>query len=265
MHITSSTLRYGRAEGTNKTIMDDIITTKTMPDNVPFSNYRFLKELTDRPKLVLDMDDTLYPMSSDLRTSLVAAINYFTHKITGCGLEEANERAANYCRKYGLTIKGLLIEGNIVPEEYEEYLDNYVEYDRIRRDERLISLLEAINADIVIFTNSGWVHTRRILERLDILHLCHLIVFTDYQEASFPVKPDEEAYVRVERLMGNVTPEMIYFVDDNLKNVQAALDRGWNAIQIVEDPPVAKVVSVTLRSTRYIYHIIDEFPILLGV
>lgn len=223
--------------------------------------YKSLKPLTTRPKAVLDMDDVLYPKSSNLRTSLIDSIAGYTGEILSYPLEEAKELAAQYNREHGLIIRGPLIKDRIVPGEYEKYLDDNVDYGRIKRDEELIKLLGTFKADIVIFTNAGWVHTRRTLKILGILELCHLIVFTDYQERNFPAKPDEEAYARVERLLGDVDPSMIYFADDNLKNVQAALRRNWNAIQIAEDSSVAVMPSI--KSINSIHSITREFPILL--
>lgn len=55
------------------------------------------------------------------------------------------------------------------------------------------------------------------------------------------MKPDHGIYIHAEKLAG-VAPEEIYFTDDREDNVQAALDRGWNAEVFVNADRLMKTI-----------------------
>lgn len=226
---------------------------------VPFNNFVRQMPLTDRRKLVLDMDDTLYPISSGLRDALVGSIRDFIQQHVECSKEEANKLTSDYYKLYGLSLKGLIIEKGAKPDDYERFLDENIDYSVVPRDARLPALLAKANADIIIFTNSGLVHTRRTLTELEVINLVHLIVYTDYAEPDFPAKPNPIAYERVEKLL-NVHPSQIYFADDNVKNIKVARERNWNTVQIDEGLSDAQVPTTTV--IREIYDIDKTFPII---
>lgn len=208
-------------------------------------------------KLVLDMDDTIYSGKNGLRDSLLKAIQCFIQHRDGRTWEDSYNHMKYHYLKYGLTVKGLVIEDGIDPRDYEAYLSEKVDYELLNKDDKLIKLLKAARADIVIFTNSGVEHTTETLEKMGILEVVDAIIFTDYNEPNFPIKPEAEAYERVERLLG-VSPSEIFFVDDSADNVRAAKNRGWNVIRIKEDSDFASIDGLPI--VNRIHQIPSHFP-----
>ena len=191
-------------------------------------------------KLVLDLDDTLYPRSNPLRDSLIGNINRFVgHVLHIEDMEMAAQISNSYHRDYGTSVTGLHKMHGVNTDDYEEYLNSHIDYSTIGTDNRLITMLSAAKADIVIFTNSGRVHTERTLDILGIRNLLHMVVFVDYKEDNFPAKPNARAFERVEAVLGTKTG--ISFVDDGKMNVVAASARGWTSVHVNEGPADAVV------------------------
>ena len=60
-------------------------------------------------------------------------------------------------------------------------------------------------------------------------------------------KPDPRIYAEFERLAG-VRPEEIVFFDDLIPNVEAAAERGWDAVRIDHEADTADQIRNALRS-----------------
>jgi putative hydrolase of the HAD superfamily len=224
-----------------------------------FSNVIFQKELTNRPKLVLDMDDTLYSSKSEMQAGLINNIRSYVQHVTGCSEMDAASRTADLYNRYGLTIRGLINVFGIKTDDYESFLDARLDYSRITKDEVLGAILQAVDADVIIFTNSGRLHTIHTLTILGIAHLPHMIIFTNYDDPDFVVKPNPKAYELVERAV-SATGNRIYFADDNPSNIRAALERGWNAVRIDENVESTVVPCESVQSVETIYKIAQVFP-----
>jgi HAD superfamily hydrolase (TIGR01509 family) len=115
-----------------------------------------------------------------------------------------------------------------------------MDYSLIKHDPKLIELLQSAKADVIVFTNSGIMHTTQALKILGVLPYVDMAIYAECMDPGFVVKPSKESYERVEALL-QTNPSNLYFLDDNQNNVRAAQERGWNAVQIVESQEDAVV------------------------
>lgn len=196
--------------------------------------------LTNRPKLIFDLDDTLYPHSSGFYVSLISAIDAYTQTSLNCDAKSVREVSYQLYRQYGMTTKGLMLEYNVDLADYETFIDGRMNYSLIKHDPKLVELLQSAKADVIVFTNSGLMHATRALEILGALPHVHMVIYSDYTDPGLVVKPYQEAYERVEALL-QTDPSSIYFFDDSKENVRTAKERGWNAVQIFESQEDAVV------------------------
>ncbi|PJF17772.1 Pyrimidine 5-nucleotidase domain-containing protein [Paramicrosporidium saccamoebae] len=210
-------------------------------------------ELTSRPKLVIDLDNTCYSHSCGLNASLISAIDAYAQTKLGYDFESAKTESTRLYRQYGMTSKGLARDHNINLKDYEDFIDQNVDYTTIGHDDRLLELLKKVEADVIVFTNSGIKHTTRTLEILGVLPYVHMVIYAECMDPEFTVKPFQEAYGRVETLLQS-DPSNLYFLDDNETNVRVAQERGWNVAHVFEFQEDAVVPSKNaIQVIKYIY------------
>lgn len=62
------------------------------------------------------------------------------------------------------------------------------------------------------------------------------LTYCDYTEPNFICKPEAASFRRAMKDAGVVHPSNCYFVDDSAANVDKALDIGWTAVHVADDP-----------------------------
>ncbi|KAI3447702.1 hypothetical protein Pfo_004367 [Paulownia fortunei] len=134
--------------------------------------YEDLYRQVQRPKydcLLFDLDDTLYPLSWGLATSVLKNIqDYMIEKL---GVEES--KIPDLCnllyKNYGTTMAGLRAIGyDFDYDEYHRFVHGRLPYENLKPDPVLRSLLLSLPIRKVIFTNADKVHTIEALNRLGL-------------------------------------------------------------------------------------------------
>lgn len=125
-----------------------------------------------RPKydcLLFDLDDTLYPLSSGLASSVLQNIQaYMVEKL---GIEES--KIPDLCdllyKNYGTTMAGLRAIGyDFDYDEYHSFVHGRLPYENLKPDPILRSILLSLPHRKVIFTNADKVHAIKALSRLGL-------------------------------------------------------------------------------------------------
>ncbi|OIT36959.1 PREDICTED: uncharacterized protein LOC109241417 [Nicotiana attenuata] len=125
-----------------------------------------------RPKydcLLFDLDDTLYPLSTGLASSVRKNIeDYMVEKL---GIEQSKiaELGNLLYKNYGTTMAGLRAIGyDFDYDEYHSFIHGRLPYENLRPDPVLRSLLLSLPIRKVIFTNADKVHALKALNRLGL-------------------------------------------------------------------------------------------------
>jgi FMN phosphatase YigB (HAD superfamily) len=138
---------------------------------------------------------------------------------------------------------------------YEEYVGQHVDYAPLKTSDKLIGCLQNVNADIIVFTEMGLLHSQQVLSRLGIHNLVHQIVYRDFANLETYAKPEKEAYQQLQKNLA-VEAGNIYFVDADLESEGIAQSLGWNTIQI----PTVESQDSLLTSIYWVENIFQAFP-----
>ncbi|KAJ1806511.1 suppressor of deletion of TFIIS [Coemansia sp. RSA 2599] len=204
------------------------------------------------PVLFFDIDNCLYAPNQELIALTKSRIYEFAVS-AGLSPETVVETCNTYFNDYGLTVRGLIKHHAVDPSSFNEKVDDSLPLQSfIKPDMELRKMLQAVNIRRWAFTNAGVAHARRVLGCLGVEDLFDGITYCDYTEPSFPCKPERAAYERAMLEAGVSDPQMCYFVDDSLRNVEAAAELGWTAVE----------VSPTQRTALHIQRI-HELPSVL--
>lgn len=173
---------------------------------------------------IFDLDDTLYPASSGLFAQISGRITVKVAEILGLPPEEARLVQRDYWKRYGTSLRGLMLHEGIDPDPFLNYVHDVDVEGHVQRDENLRQLLLGLPGRRHIFTNSPGDYAARVLRALGVDDLFESVF--DVRHSEFVPKPHEHAYHMVaQQLQGD--PARYLFVDDAPHNLQTARSLGW--------------------------------------
>jgi len=184
--------------------------------------------------LAFDLDETLYPPKSGLMEAINERIRLYMIEKLGFNPQEVEEIRRRYYLTYGTSLRGLMVEHGVDPDDYLRFvhdvpLERYLSPDN--REFR--ELLSRIPLEKVIFTNASREHALNIINYLGLTGLFSRIV--DIRDLGFICKPHLKAYERFLEIVG-VKGEECILVDDTPRNLVAAKAFGIITVLIGGEP-----------------------------
>lgn len=183
--------------------------------------------------LLCDLDNTLYSALSGLLDHIDCRIDCFIGQKLNLAPEEIAELRQNYWQKYGTTLSGLVLQHQIKPVEYIDYVYNINIADFIKPDPILAMVLENIKLTKVIFSNSPKKYIERVLQVLDVER--YFAKIYDIEFCNYLGKPNLSGFLKVLNDLG-VKGEDCILVDDCVVNLQAAQQIKIVPIYLNGDP-----------------------------
>ncbi|MBP1719070.1 MAG: pyrimidine 5-nucleotidase [Deltaproteobacteria bacterium] len=183
--------------------------------------------------ILFDLDNTLYPKSLGIFDLVIARIRNYMEVRLGYEKERARELRQEYLRKYGSTLRGLMIHQNIDPGDYLEYVHDVGVEKRLSPNPALAKLLQSLPCERAIFTSGHRPYALKVLRCLgveDFFPQIFDIVFTRY----IP-KPNPEPYRQVLECIGLEGKECL-MIEDIPANLKPAKDLGMTTVLVGETP-----------------------------
>lgn len=175
---------------------------------------------------IFDLDNTLYPVESDLFAQIDARMGAFVS--TALGLDAAGARRLQkaYFRDYGTTLRGLMANDGVDPAAYLDYVHD-IDHSVLAPAPGLDAALAALPGRKLVFTNGSARHAGKVLERLGVADRFDAVF--DIAAAGFVPKPFAEPY---DRLIAahRVRGANAAFFEDSLANLAPAAARGMTTI-----------------------------------
>ena len=162
--------------------------------------------------ILFDLDHTLYePATGLLAAGDCMITDYLAHRLE-LPREEADELRARLWRQYGTSARGAEIEfGLAQPDFYYESLKDLDPSEHLCHDEPLAAMLEGLEAELHVVTNSASDYAHRVLKALGIDH-CFKEVF-GIEALQWCPKPEDTAYQCVLERLGR-DPAEVAMVED---------------------------------------------------
>lgn len=184
-------------------------------------NYNSIKTI------FVDLDNTIYGKEKGLLTEVSKRIDLFISSRFK-DIKSIEGYRKKLFDEYGTTLRGLMIEKGVNPEEYFRFVNNINIEDFLERDEELINVISGIEQEKIIFTNSPREYALNVLEVLGIEKFFSDII--DIRYLDFIPKPSEEAFKRL--FKGRVKPEESMIVDDYEHNLKPAKKFGMTTVLV---------------------------------
>lgn len=184
--------------------------------------------------LLFDLDETLYPPSSGLMPAIGERMREYLERRYGFTPEDAQALQMRYYMQYGTTLRGLMTEQQVDPQDFLFFVHDLDLAAFLGPDPRLRVMLKDIPIERVIVTNGDAPHARRVLERLGIADLFSQIFDIVFME--FDCKPSRGAYDRVLAKLAVEGGECI-LIEDSARNLPSARELGIHTILLTRPAP----------------------------
>jgi putative hydrolase of the HAD superfamily len=205
---------------------------------------------------VFDLDNTLYPASCRLFDQIDVKIGAFVSQLLNVDKDEARlvQKAMFY--KYGTTLRGLMIEHGVAPEEFLEFVHD-IDHAPVAGDPHLDEALHALPGRKLVFTNGTVAHAEKVLARLGVTH--HFGDIFDIVHSDYVPKPAIEPYRKFVSQTA-IRPETSAMFEDIARNLEAPASLGMTTV-LVTSPDNRDAQHLNGDGTPdYVHHVTDNLP-----
>ena len=202
---------------------------------------RDLTAFRDTEAWIFDLDNTLYPRSSNLFGQVDARIRAYVSKLLDVEEAEAERIQKGFYRDHGTTLRGLMLNHQVDPDEFLEFVHD-IDHSAVKPDPALGAAILRLPGKKYIFTNGSRRHAEKVAERLGFPK--HFEDIFDIVAADLLPKPERRTYdLFVERF--GIRPERAAMFEDLARNLVVPKSVGMVTVLVV--PP----------GTREVFH--DEW------
>jgi putative hydrolase of the HAD superfamily len=206
---------------------------------------------------VFDLDNTLYPHHLNLWHQVDARIRDYIVDFLHISHDEAFRLQKDYYRRYGTTMRGLMEEHGLVPDEFLEMV-HQIDHSPLTPNPALGAAIEKLSGRKLILTNGTREHADAVLERLGIGH--HFEAVFDIRAADLEPKPRPQVYERF-LVRHGVDPNKSALFEDLARNLEVPHALGMTTVLVV--PEGARVVlredwELAGREAPHVDHVTDD-------
>ena len=178
---------------------------------------------------IFDLDNTMYDINLGLFKKISNRITDFIMSKYSLDIDQAKKIQKEYYLKYGLTLRGLIVEKKLEPDEFLDYVHD-VEHPELKKNDQLISKIRLLEGKKIIFTNATSNHAKKILKILELEHDFDQII--DIKDLEYIPKPDKRSYKKLLECL-NLNKENLdktIFFEDTVKNLIPAKELGITTV-----------------------------------
>ena len=182
---------------------------------------------------VFDLDNTLYPAGSPLWPQIDQRITAYICGLFGMDGMSARALQKYYYQRYGTTLKGLMEEHGIDPDDFLDFA-HQIDLSLLDPNPELGEAIAALPGRKLILTNGSRGHAENVAGKLGILH--HFEDIFDIVQAGFTPKPERATY---ENFLAKhaVDPARAAMFEDIEKNLLVPSALGMKTVLIVPKTP----------------------------
>jgi len=185
---------------------------------------------------IFDLDNTLYPGHLDIFPQVQVRIRDYIERRLGLPRDEAERVQRDYYDRYGATLRGLIVEHGIEPDEFLEYVHD-IDHSALKPEPRLAERIGRLPGRRFILTNGSRRHAEKVAEKLGFAN--HFEDIFDIVWAGHLPKPSPETYERLIRQTG-VMPAATAMFEDLARNLIVPRRLGMVTVLVV--PPGTRAV-----------------------
>lgn len=177
---------------------------------------------------VFDLDNSLYPHTSDLFSLVDVRMRDYVCRLLDCSPEEGHRIQKGFFHQHGTTLSGLMAEHNVDPHEFLAYVHD-IDMARLTVDPDLVAALDRLPGRKYVFTNGDEAYARRVLDRIGLANAFDGL--HDIHSMDYIPKPDPSAYAKLCARL-DIDPARAMFADDMARNLAPAKALGMVTVWV---------------------------------
>ena len=178
---------------------------------------------------IFDLDNTLYPRSSNLFRQVDDRIRMYVRELLNVDEAEAEHIQRTFYREHGTTLRGLMLKHSVNPDEFLAFVHD-IDHSVVKPDPALGAAILRLPGKKYIFTNGSRGHAEKVAARLGFPS--HFTDIFDIVDANLVPKPERETYDRFIKRFG-VQPERGVMLEDLTRNLVVPKAIGMTTVLVV--------------------------------
>jgi putative hydrolase of the HAD superfamily len=180
---------------------------------------------------VFDLDNTLYPHHLNLWQQVDDRIRAYIAGFLKVPHDQAFRIQKDYYKRYGTTMRGLMTEHGMKPDDYLEFV-HQIDHSPLEPNPALGSAIEKLPGRKLILTNGTRKHADAVMKKLAVHE--HFEDIFDIVAAELEPKPSKRTYERFLKLH-NVDPHKAAMFEDLARNLGAPHALGMITVLVVPE------------------------------
>ena len=190
-----------------------------------------LKDFARVETWVFDLDNTLYPHHLNLWQQVDERIRDYIADYLKVAHEDAFRIQKDYYKRYGTSMRGLMAEHGMSPDEFLDYV-HQIDHSPLEPNPALGAALERLAGRKLILTNGTRKHAQAVMRRLEIHG--HFEDVFDIVAAELEPKPLAQTYDRFLARHG-VDPRKAAMFEDLARNLAVPHALGMTTVLVVPE------------------------------
>jgi len=206
---------------------------------------------------VFDLDNTLYPHHLNLWQQVDDRIRAFIADYLKVPPEEAFRIQKDYYKRYGTTMRGLMTEHGLDPDDFLDFVHR-IDHSPLEPNPALGAALAKLPGRKLILTNGTRKHAEAVMARLAVRE--HFEDVFDIVAAALEPKPAVETYRRFLALHA-VDPTRAAMFEDLARNLEAPHALGMTTVLVIpqaEGEIVREAWELEGRDAGHVDHVTDD-------
>ena len=189
-----------------------------------------MKELSHIDTWIFDLDNTLYPATCKLFDQIAVRMTHYMVARMNISAAEATQLRHGYFKKYGTTLRGLMLEHDFEPHGFLDYVHE-IDYSSVQHHPALGEAITALPGRKLVFTAGTRPHARNVLRQLGCADVFEEIF--DITDCHFIPKPDPKPY-EIFLKRHSVAPKRAIFFEDIAENLIVPRALGMKTVLVGE-------------------------------
>ncbi len=180
---------------------------------------------------VFDLDNTLYPHHVNLWQQVDVRIRQYIAQSFGLSEAEAFRMQKDYYKRYGTTLRGLMVEHGMQPDDFLEFVHE-IDHSPLQPNPALGAAIERLRGRKLILTNGTRKHADVVMKKLGVHE--HFDDVFDIVAAKLEPKPLPRTYDRFLARHGVDAAKAAMF-EDLARNLSTPHALGMTTVLVIPD------------------------------
>ena len=202
-----------------------------------------MKDLSEIDCWIFDLDNTLYPASVDLFGQIKIKMSNYIMKLLDVDEATAEKIRAEYWKKYGTSLAGLMQNYKIDPNDFLKVVHD-IDFSMLPKDLDLLDALNNLPGRKIVYTNGTVPYAKEVLKYRGLLSVFDEIY--GIEDATYIPKPLPESF-EIIFSKAKIIPNRSAMFEDEERNLEVPFKLGVKTILVSDAQSNGKYVSYSIK------------------